>query len=339
MQWVFVSAWECVRVCLCGYLWVYVCAYVRPVWDHSFCRLYAVPDLFMSVTWPKYVCDMAHLRAWHESFVCVPRLTATRCNMQWEENHAYLEFIKVFNALQHTASHCIRLQHTATHCNTLQYSATYRNALQQGEEDPVYLEMGTHWAHCNTLQHTATHCNTLQHTATGRGVSCISRDGHAQSLSCTSWRGWCVCGCAGVPVYVRGRGREGEREGERVCVCVCVCVRENQIVSHCDRRGWCVCLRVCVCLCDFVCVRVCVRTCVCVCARVRACVCACVCVFVCVTELIQMITTRMVCTCGMTHSYVWHDIFARLMHRRPMYWTKQNNVCNARVLWAWARHI
>ena len=55
-----------------------------------------------------------------------------------------------YNALHHTATHCIThiathcIPNIATHCNTQQHTAT----------------------HCYTLQHTATHCNTLQHTAT-----------------------------------------------------------------------------------------------------------------------------------------------------------------------------
>jgi len=64
----------------------------------------------------------------------------------------------MWNALQHTATHCNTLQHTATHEYAyiryyhLELCATHCNTLQRTA------------THCNTLQHTATHCNTLQHT-------------------------------------------------------------------------------------------------------------------------------------------------------------------------------
>jgi len=65
---------------------------------------------------------MTHSYTWHDSLICVTRLTHT-CDV----THSYISPIYewVLNTLQHTATHCNTLQRTATHCNT----------------------------HCNTLQH------------------------------------------------------------------------------------------------------------------------------------------------------------------------------------------
>jgi len=102
---------------------------------------------------------------------------------------AHNDVSHVWNALQHTATHCNTLQHTATHCNTLHHTTTYCNALQYTathcQHTATHYKTGVSWqwyvfisafqcplffkgdpTHCNTLQRTATHCNTLQHTAT-----------------------------------------------------------------------------------------------------------------------------------------------------------------------------
>jgi len=54
--------------------------------------------------------------------------------------------VLLYNALQHTATHCNAQQCSATHCYTLQHTATHCNAQQSSA------------THCYTLHHTATHC-------------------------------------------------------------------------------------------------------------------------------------------------------------------------------------
>ena len=94
----------------------------------------------------------------------------TYCNTKSHEHDTTFNVIvtrKMYNTLQHTATHCTILHHTATHCNTLQHTAT----------------------HCSTLQHTAAHCstlqhrrNTLQHTAAHTAAHCntLQRRRHTQ---------------------------------------------------------------------------------------------------------------------------------------------------------------
>jgi len=88
---------------------------------------------------------------------------------------------EVFNARQHSSTHCTTLQHTAPHCTTLHHTAPYCTTLHHTaprhsapHHTAIHYDTLQHTAHgtnpptnFNTPQHTATHCNTLQHTAYG----------------------------------------------------------------------------------------------------------------------------------------------------------------------------
>ena len=145
------------------------------------------------------MCVMTHSYVWHDSFVCVTRLTCVymslraewhasstwrglfhpqdKCVACWRVSYSGDYTAAHCNILQHTATRCNTLQYTATHCSILQHSAVYCNTLHftatQGRfaicrRVPHSSEYTA--THCNTLQHTAPHCNTTQHNAKQRNT-------------------------------------------------------------------------------------------------------------------------------------------------------------------------
>jgi len=129
------------------YIWVrypmtiYVCNGYIYIWvTHSIGH-----DMLICLTWLihvremiLFVCDMAHLYAWHDTLTLITWLLLV-CDIS-----RLLE-----------AAHCNTLQRTATHCNTLQHTATSH-----------LFEATSASVSCKTLVRTATHCNKLQHTTT-----------------------------------------------------------------------------------------------------------------------------------------------------------------------------
>jgi len=136
--------------------------------------------------WLIHVCDMTHVRVWHDSYICVtcPECFSPECRgvslslirvmwlvRKWPEDPCIPHCMPHSWVWRDSRAHHPTLQHTqytTTHCNTLQHTATY----------------------CNTLQHTATHCYTLH-----RYDSCVH---HPNVHTCSSsWNS--AASCMSVP--------------------------------------------------------------------------------------------------------------------------------------------
>ena len=203
------------------------------------------------VTWLIYMWDMSHIYVWHDSCICVTRLSCT--HTRW------MCVPETYRPPPRTHTHTCVHTHVCTHTplqglytHTCTHTHHFKGDMPIGHQQ--WISKGIDTQHKSRLQRLQFCVCAGVFFAFFCARFCASR-----SCCCGKWVGGSVCAwnMACVSAWVREKVSEWVRKGERASVCthtsvfyyVCACVW----ITTKDEQGACHVTHVCVCVCAHTC--------------------------------------------------------------------------------------